>query len=185
MFRSKTVSTRLPECFWTLMILVVALSIISAQSFAQEPAPSNSANPPFSLSISAAAGSVKVSEPVKLNVVLKNISAEDIRVWYDSLGQEKIYKVIVKNEKGSGPEETKFKRDLKGLENPAYITPDTPLNFSGASLTLKSGETVTDPINVSRLYTFTRGKYTIQVQRLVPTSGIFVTSNTITVTVTP
>jgi hypothetical protein len=157
----------------------------SANSMAQASAPSDPADPSFSLTISALADKVKVSEPVKVNVVMKNISAKDIRVWYDSLGTEKVYKVIVKNEKGSAPEETKFKRDLKGLENPAYITPNTPLNFSGATATLKPNEEVTDPLNVSRLQNFVPGKYTIQVQRFDLKSGTFIKSNTIIVTVTP
>ncbi len=186
MFRNRNNSiARFAVSFVSVAAFAVTVGF-SANSIAQTSAPSGQANPSFSLTISALADKVKVGKPVKVNAVMKNISAENIRVWYDSLGPEKVYKVAVKNEKGNAPEETKFQRDLKGLENPAYITPDTPLNFSGASATLKPGEAVTDLVNVSRLYNFVvSGKYTIQVQRRDPERGIFVNSNTITVTVTP
>lgn len=51
---------------------------------------------------------------------------------------------------------------------------------------MKPGETMTDRVNVSKVYDLTQpGRYTIQFQRLDPETKTFVKSNEITVTLRP
>lgn len=136
---------------------------------------------PFSVTIEAPSTAFKIGAPVKLYVILKNTSDHEIQVWRNALGQEGlVYKLDVKDEHGKIPAGTKFEKSLKGLENPAYLTPETPINISGAWVPLKSGGTLTDPINVCRLYDLTSpGRYTLQVQRFDDESKTVVKSNTV------
>jgi hypothetical protein len=123
---------------------------------------------------------------VKINVTTKNVSAEEVQLLTDTRGTEVVYKINVKDESGNVPPDGKFKRDLKGLENPADLSRDTPTHFGIYFLTLKPGETVTDPLDISRMYDMTRpGKYTIQLERREEVRYTIVKSNVITVTVAP
>ena len=60
------------------------------------------------------------------------------------------------------------------------------MKSSGGSTKMKPWETMTDRVNVSKLYDLTQpGRYTIQFQRLDPETKTFVKSNEITVTLRP
>lgn len=127
---------------------------------------------------------MRIGSPLRLDAVMKNVSHRDILVWRNASGPELVYKVEIRDDNGSIPPETKFRRDLRGLEDPRYLTPDTPIGFSGGWVPIKAGKTLADPINVSRLYDLINpGNYTVQVKRLDQESETFVSSNVITVIV--
>jgi peptidyl-Lys metalloendopeptidase len=165
-----------------VFLLGVVLCLGKAQAAAQAAPPLA----PFTLSIASVSGSIKSGDQVKINATVRNTSSKDVQLLTDTRGTEVIYRVDVKDEGAKAPPDGKLKRDLKGLEDPAYLTPDTPTHFGVYVLTLKPGESITDPIIISKLYDMTRpGKYSIQVERRDENSYIFVKSNVITVTIAP
>jgi hypothetical protein len=84
-----------------------------------------------------------------------------------------IYKVAVQDQKGQEPPKTEFSRFCCPIAS-LFGTP------------LQAHKTLTDRVNVSKLYDLSRpGKYTIQFRRLDPDTKTFVLSNKITVEVTP
>jgi hypothetical protein len=165
---------------------MLGIAITSIANPQRHPATTD-AKQSFSVTISALTPKVKAGSPVQLNAVVKNISNHDIQLWRNAQGQEGfVYKIEIKDEKEVTPPDTKFGRNLKGLEDPHLITPDTPLKGSGGWIPVKAGETLTDPINVSRLHEVVNpGKYTLLVRRFDDGSGTFIESNKITITVIP
>ena len=153
----------------------------------QRPPDTTDTRQSFSVTLGAPTPKVKAGSPVQLNVVVKNISGHDIQLWRNAQGQEGfVYKIEIKDEKGVTPPDTKFGRDLKGLEDPRLITPDTPLKGSGGWIPVKAGETLTDSIDVSRLHEVVKpGKYNLKVRRFDDESGAFIESNEITITEVP
>jgi len=142
----------------------------------------------ISLSISAIKDVVKSGSPVVLEIAMKNTSNHDISYWFENREDRGgfDYLIDVWDDKQAVPEYTKLGRGLKGREDPAYVSPDTPINSSGVVRILKVGEIATDRVSVSKIYDLTRsGKYTIQVRRFDEESKIQVKSNKVTVTVTP
>jgi hypothetical protein len=159
----------------TLLLEITVLMTLLGRATAQTRSSAS-----FSLMIQAPSTVFKIGAPVELRIILKNTSDHEIQIWRNALGQEGlVYKLDVKDEHGKVPPTTKFKESLKGLENPAYLTPQTPIKISGAWVPLKPGNTLTDPINVSRLYDLRPGRYSLQVQRLDDESKTTVKSNTV------
>lgn len=123
------------------------------------------------LSIRAKESSVKSGAAIWVDVTLENKSDQDLLVFrvLTSVDDDQggwLYNADVQNEKGQKPPRTKFKTGIG----------------SGASIPLQPGKTITDRINICKLYDVSQpGKYSIQVYR--PDGSL--RSNTITVTVTP
>ena len=143
--------------------------------------------PSFTLSVTASDNDIKIGAAVQVDVTMKNISSQTIEVWRNALGQEGlVYEMNVTDERGAAPLDTKFGKDIKGLKDPAFLTPDTPIHMSGGWVTLKPGETLTDRLNISKLYNLAQpGKFAIQVRRFDDESKTFVKSNSISVTIHP
>lgn len=142
----------------------------------------------FSLTISSPRDSIQVGSPVKVKVILTNISGHDISLWHENAEDQGgwVYKIDIHDERGRIPPETELGRRIR--LNTTDIADVTPEDFvghrSGASSALGSGKTEIDMLNVSRLYNLTQPvKYTIQVERFDDISKTEVKSNTIVVSI--
>jgi hypothetical protein len=161
-----------------VLALVLRIATIPRGLEAQAPSPNGVTRAAFTLTINAVSNKLKTGTPVKLSVTVKNISNRDIQLYTDARGAEVEYTVDVRDEKGNVLPDTEYKR--------TNLSEDIP-RLGGASMRpLRSGDSLTDMFNVSRLYEMVSpGRYTIQLQRFDLGSGTYVKSNTITVTVSP
>jgi hypothetical protein len=143
--------------------------------------------PVVTLNVSAVQPSVKVGSPVRVKVVLQNISDHDIIVSREVRGLD--CRVDVRDAEGRLAPDTK----LGYLWNGHVSNPDLSrlssqeLTGSLISGSVKRGETLTWELDASKFYEIKQpGKYSIQVERKDPENhSLMVKSNVITVTVTP
>ena len=177
----------MPESYhfsWTVTILVIACACFCTCSRAQNTTKTQNVTASFSVTISPEELTVKAGSPVWVVATIENKSNHDVRV-YRAISSDMdqggwVYTVDVRDNKGVASPETRFYRIVQDRD------PDVTMKKSGGSTKLKPGETMTDRVNVSKLYDLNQpGKYTIQFQRLDPETKTFVKSNEITVTVTP
>ena len=130
------------------------------------------------LTASAKESSVKSGNAIWVDVTVENKSDHDLLVYRELVGAEDdqggyVYYVDVRDDKGGKPQPTKFLEKKSGIGSGGYID-------------LKYGKTLTDRVNVCKLFDLSRpGKYSIQIYRKDTTDGTTLTANTITVTVTP
>ena len=130
------------------------------------------------LTASAKESSVKSGNAIWVDVTVENRSDHELLVGRERVGPEgdqggHIYYVDVRDDKGGKPQPTKF------LEKKSYLG-------SGALIYLKPGKTMTDRINVCKLFDLSRpGKYNIRVYRKDTGDMTPLTANIVTVTVTP
>jgi hypothetical protein len=148
-----------------------------------------SVQPLFSLTIAAEEPSVKAGSPVWVDATVENKSDRDISVYRENTPDQGgwTYKVDVWDEKGAMAAETRFGRMIQG-HIPAEELAREPYVIvgSGGYMPLYPGKTLTDRVNLSKLYDLGRpGRYTVQFQEFHEQSKLFVKSNKITVTVTP
>jgi hypothetical protein len=159
--------------YWR-MFFVIALCCGLVRVFAQTSAQTQSASPPFLLTISAINPSVKVGAVVWIKVAMKNKSQHDISVYVANAEDQGgwVYTVDVRDDRGRTPVQTEYARSIGAMG-------------SGGRVPLHAAETRTDLVNVSKLYDLNEpGRYTIQFQRFDEETKTFVSSNKITVTVT-
>ena len=134
-------------------------------------------NPPISLVIAARASSQKKGSNIWVEASLKNTS--DHILWiYKSISEDMdqggwVYQVDVHEEHGSIPPKTKYALNIGAGGG------------SGGYVPLRPGETLTQKVNVSKLYDLSQpGRYTIQFRRLDEGTKTYIVSNPITVTIT-
>jgi hypothetical protein len=141
------------------------------------------AQPSITLTISAAKTVVKASDPMIVDVTVRNISQHVIGIRKDrSPTQETDYKVTVRAQNGEEPPMTAFHRLLRGQTAPG--DPVMVISSSTILWPLDPGKTLVDAIDLRKLYLLGPGVYTIQVERTLDGQAP-VQSNTITITVTP
>jgi hypothetical protein len=164
------------------LITICALGFPVSGHSQQETVESTAASA-ISLTIRVKDHIVKTGLPVWVDVTEKNNSSQILSVGrenpvtMDQGGRSFI--VDVWNDAGVRSTESTFYRKMLGHLTPAEKTNAEPRNYSGFTFLLKPGETITDRIDVSKLYDLSRpGIYRIQVQ-------LPIESNTIRVTVTP
>lgn len=127
------------------------------------------------LVISAKESSVKSGAAIWVNIAIENKSDHELFVYSALTGKDDdqggwVYHADVQDEKGQKPLPTGFEKRIS--------------IGSGGYIHLQPGKTVTDRINICKLYDVIRpGKYSIQVYRTDYRETL--RSNTITVTVTP
>ena len=169
---------------WQAVVVVgVSLLGFSLTASSQQETSAAGGPHPSSFTIQAVSRTVKAGSPVWVDITEKNNSDQTLpfgRARPAKMDQGgEIYIVDAVDENGLRPIETTFYRRKLG-----HLTPDElahlPLPMgSGVFLFVKPGESITDRIDVGRLYDLSRpGTYTIQVRFPTPT-------NKINVTVTP
>jgi hypothetical protein len=133
---------------------------------------------PFSIAINAPANRIKSGDDLPMTVVLRNMSSQK-SIIHTSLGKtnaEIEYDIRVKHADGTAVPKTPYEQNLeaKGTRGSAGLC------------ILNPGDTCEERTNVANLYDLTKpGTYVIQVGRTPGDGSAVVTSNTITVQVTP
>lgn len=144
------------------------------------------AKPPFTLIIRAEQPIVKIGLTVWVDVSKKNNSDQTLSVYraasadLDQGGW--VYKVEVLDASGRSTPETTFGKHVEGGGGSRGVS---TVIASGGYVPLAPGKTLNDRVNVSKLYDLRAGKYTIRVREFDNYTRTFVSSNTITITVTP
>ena len=168
---------------WQAVVVGVISLGFSVTSSSQQEKSASSWEYAVSLTIQVKDRTVKSGSPVWVDVTERNNSDKIL-----ALGRERPFSidqgggtfiVDVWNDKGIRPTETTFYRKKLG-----HLTPEecavAPLPLgNGSDRFVKPSESITDRIDIGRLYDLSRpGKYTIQVR-------LPLESNQITITVTP
>jgi hypothetical protein len=177
----------LKVCCRVVMLAVFAILMhASLDVFGQRANAPQNANPSFALSVAPVTPVVKAGSNVFVNVTMENISDHDFSTVI-VLGRTGIdYPTDVWNEKGAMATETRYGLMRNGHRPAVDPGPTGGETLSGINRTLDRGKSFTDRVNVSDLYDFSHpGKYTIQVKQYDVESKSIVTSNKITMTVTP
>lgn len=170
-----------------LLISVLGFSVL-ANSQGREKSPS-SVEYATSLTIQSVSRTVKTGSPVWVDLTEKNNSDQTLpfgRAKPSTMDQGgQIYQVDILDEQGVRPTETTFYRRKLG-----HLTPEERAQLElpmggGIIFFVKPGDSITDRIDVGRLYDLNNpGKYTILVKFPVRSNQLPVQSNTITITVT-
>lgn len=135
----------------------------------------------FSVAISAARTAVKEGSPLDVTIVLTNTTSQPRWIYQDISG-EFDYSIRVSGRGNNEPPETRYFRAVKGKDSGK---PTIVVAHGGGPRLVKAGETLTDTIDVNKLYDLQPGKYKIQVERLDDDKKAPVKSNTIMLTVVP
>ncbi len=178
---------------WNFVFIMALLSSVSAVVIFPQTqgdrskSKAENAPPAIKLTLKAVHDTVQTDSPIEVEVIVTNVSGQVFTYVKQAVADPGgfDYKFDVRNEKGSTPPDTRFRRALKGREDTDYLTPETPLQGSLVYRELQPDQTLTNTVNVSRLYDFKEpGKYTIRAKAFDNKSKTFVGSNSITVTVT-
>lgn len=173
----------------SITILMVTSFCATASVYAQEVPRVQGPQSRFSLTIKAEETTVKSGSPVWVDVTVQNHAGKDISIYTDNSPDQGglVYKVDVSDTTGTRAPETQFGRRIQGHETLEERSHDDyTIVDSGGLVILKANKPTIDRVNVSRLYDLSRpGKYKIQFRRFDDARKALVSSNTITVTVTP
>jgi len=126
---------------------------------------------------------VNQGQPLVIMVSLKNVSSQLINVEEDkSLSGDANYKLSVLDINGKEPPLTAYHRLLRGKPDPK--DPMMILNSDSILVPLGPRGTLTNPIDLSKLYSLKPGQYTVQARREYDSQGDSVASDSLTVTIT-
>jgi type 1 fimbria pilin len=163
-----------------IMVRCALLLMAMGICFGQATPPAHNNKMSFSIKISSPQKVVKVGSPILLVVKITNISDRDIS-HATAPGHsmpEFTCDIEVRDSRGSVASETPYGLKVRGK--------DASYHHGGSMLlqTLKPGEELQQETVLSRIYDMTQaGKYTIQVSKRDPDTGVTVKSNTTAVTV--
>jgi hypothetical protein len=160
------------------LILLSILTAITSLASGQTTQPTQ--KPSFSITINAPEEVVNAGSNVALEVVMTNISNQDIAAGELLGGAELNYDIDVFDGNGKPAPETSIGRKLHGKDPNSH-----GLHGSIMSHSLKPGETQKARTFLNKIYDLQPGNYTAQAQRRDPVSKTIVKSNIIRFTVTP
>lgn len=142
----------------------------------------------LSFRLSSPPGEVKSGEKAFVTLTETNVSKSAVKIWVENTSDPGgiIFPIEVRDENGKLRPEGHFSLALRGLKNPKYLTPETPINGSGGCVPLRPGESRSYRIELTRLYDMrTPGTYTatlVDNRAGHPVKGL---SNSVSVKVTP
>ncbi len=128
---------------------------------------------------------VALGSPVLVDITLTNTSKRDITIWR-APGFD--YGIDVRDKDNALATDTELGRYRNGRTDfsklkPGEIKPQY-LSGSGACVTLKPGETISDELDIGRYYKLGEGKYSVQVEHRDTASSDKVKSNKVNITIT-
>ncbi len=146
----------------------------------QEPLQAGTAGGPFSIAISAHEDEVQVGSDMRVTITLKNLSTKQVLIarHTGSDNPEFTFRIVVKDTQGREVEESAYARGIGGERAQA----------EGRSIVdyVQPGGIAVQTAHVGKLVNLRRpGRYTVQVSRKDPVSGVTVKSNEITLSVVP
>ena len=144
-----------------------------------------SVDAPFSIRINAPQAASRVGSEVRIDAVITNITDQEIWVPVEKGSRGEFdFKIDLRDSAGLVPAETIYYRAVKG--EPQTGSPILVVTASGGPLPVKPQGTLTDVIQVDKLYDLSKpDKYTIQVERYDDLTKTIVESNKITFVITP
>jgi hypothetical protein len=162
-----------------LRALILFLIVVTSRDigFAQ------SAQPRYSLTISAMKTTVKAGSELRVKIVQENTTAKDQMFWIENvagLHGEYLYLIDLLQLDGKKTPRSKYFREVR--DEADNFMPGTASN--GAFIWKKPGEVIVSSIDLNELYELRPGKYTVRVFQKDDVDKVTVTSNIITVTVT-
>jgi hypothetical protein len=144
------------------------------------------ARQPFAIVIRTVHDRFKLGDQIEVLIHLTNTSDKDVFLTGACAPKADLngFRVDVKDAQGKVAPETNVLRWLRGEP---VSRPEEPSTWSGPSCgTVPPKQFSNSAFILNRFYDLSQpGKYTIQVQRIDPTSKMTVKSNTITVTIVP
>lgn len=158
-----------------ILSLVISL-VLTSVGFCQN------TNPPFSIAISTPSNTVTSTAKIRIDVVLKNMSAHAIPVSKVIRNDEAEldYHIVVRNIRGNEPSETKWGRRLHGKD--PISAGDNASRIAGH---LNPGDTLHEYTILNNIYDLTApGKYSVRVDRRDVETDKIVKSNTLVINVT-
>jgi hypothetical protein len=141
--------------------------------------PCPGANPPFSLTLHAPTGSLRIGSEIHLTVTVTNISDHEFNFGVAPSTVPDMtmsYSIEIRDAKGYQPSPTPLLRDLR--EHPK------PPSGSIFGYAIAPGKSYDEKLEITRLYVLTPGRYTMQVagsQKPWPDPADAVKSNVITI----
>ena len=141
---------------------------------------SGTAGGPYSIAISAPEDEVQIGSDAQVIITLKNLSNQQILIarHTGTNNPEFSYRIVVRNAEGREVEESAYARGIR----------DERAQVAGRSMVdyVQPGETSVQTAHIGKLVNLRRpGRYTVQVSRKDPASGVTVKSNEITLSVVP
>lgn len=170
---------------WAIALLLMAY-IGSPRTLAADAGTSHD-SAPFKITLSTESASISSGHPVELQVTLTNISGKDLTIVRNAVkdrgGLDYKFELHKEGTDIAVPE-TRLHRALKGREDETFRTSETPMTGSLVFSDLKPGQSLTDTVDLARLYDLTAaGKYVVIAKR-IDRNGELVKSNALTITVT-
>jgi hypothetical protein len=163
-------------------LLILIAFAVNGIALGSQAVPASRPNNEFSLTLSASQLTVRGGGPVVVTVTVTNISGHVIGVEEDrASSQEHNYKVTVRGEHGEDAPTTAYHRMLRG--QPSQDDPEIVINSSELLVPLDPGKTLTDSIDLTKLYSLKPGVYSIEVERTFD-NQVIIHSNTLMITVT-
>jgi len=162
-------------------MIAIAAALPGAPASPQ-PAATGPQRTPYALSIRAKHDEFRVGEEIRIEIVLKNISAQPLLAAPVIPTAETSYRAYVQDEKGNSAPETRLSRQLRSDKDEAGRETVTVFE-TGPVGYLQPGESTKEEIILGRLYDLSRpGKYTVRVQALRDVDGV-AKSNPVSITV--
>jgi hypothetical protein len=147
--------------------------------------PTPGAKSALSIEVYRVQRNVTLGSSLMLKVRMTNISRHDISVWMENGGSENQYEVEVRGQKGNLPAVTEY-GETRNRHAHLEVMRLQDLVDTGSCVTLGSGKSIVQQVNISELYLFdAAGKYLIRVQRPDPQSARMVKSNVVRVSISP
>jgi len=159
-----------------LILLFVAVTL-------QQTGLAQTAQPRYSITISAANTTVKAGREVRIHIVQNNTTDKEQPFWLEgnpAYHGEYLYLIDVRQSDGKKPSRSKYFQSL--TDDTGNFRGGVALN--GGLVMKKPGEAITSSIDLNELYELTPGKYAVQVYQNDSIAKLTVKSNIITVNVT-
>jgi len=168
------------------VLLMGSAAIVHAQITSADNSVHPGSHPSVKIALSTSATQFKLGEPVRLDILLTNISGHPIFVGKEiGINGANEYDVFVVNDHGKSAPTTAYYRFIKGRRRPG----DPKFFYSSHSraiLLVSPDQSVKSQIDLGKVYKIDQpGIYKIWVERQDEISNQKLKSNTMTITMTP
>ncbi len=170
-----------------IAILLAGITL-GANATAQTSLCGNDLGKELSYRLSSPATEVKSGEKVVVTLTETNVSDHTVTIWAENTADPGglVFPIEVRDESGKLRTKGHFSRALKGVKDPQYFSPETPVNRSGRCVPLRPGESRIYHMELSRLYDIAApGVYAVNLADHRNGHSAKALSNTVTLTVTP
>jgi hypothetical protein len=164
-------------------VLLSSCPVLVGQSVLCPAAPDSA----ITYSLSAQSSELQSGDKALITVTVKNVSQKRVPFWVENAADQGglNFQFDVRDEQNTLAQEGHFTRAMKGISDPHYLTPETPIARSGGCIDLLPSETRKYTIDIARLYDVTSpGKYAITLVHTSDTNKSVAESNTLVLKIT-